>query len=149
MEEVRFHGQKAAQEGERSRRHRRDAPAPAGERPRRVPELQEVPLAQLPAPQTPAPIDEFAEPGIMIGGPPIGAPADYLPAATVKPSRGFLSMRAMLAEARATLDVVIAEMHEDAEKATEAGDIGTADLYTRLVQEHQKNRWFLDEILKK
>ena len=101
------------------------------------------------AAQTYATIDEFAERAIMIGGAPIGDPADYLPAATVKPSRGFLSMRAMLAEARATLDVVIAEMHEDAEKATEAGDIGTADLYTRLVQAHQKNRWFLDEILKK
>ena len=43
----------------------------------------------------------------------------------------------------------IAEMHDDAEVATEAGDIGTADLYTRLVQVHQKNRWFLNEILQK
>ena len=40
-------------------------------------------------------------------------------------------------------------MHEDTEVATEAGDIGTADLYTRLVQVHQKNRWFLNEILQK
>jgi starvation-inducible DNA-binding protein len=67
----------------------------------------------------------------------------------VKDSKGLLSMEKMLAEARATLDVVIKEMHEDAETATDAGDIGTADLYTRLVQVHQKNRWFLDEILKK
>jgi DNA-binding ferritin-like protein len=26
---------------------------------------------------------------------------------------------------------------------------GTADLYTRLVQTHQKNRWFLNELLQK
>ena len=101
------------------------------------------------AAQTYATIDEFAERAIMIGGAPIGDPAEYLPAATVKPSKGVLSMEKMLAEARATLDVVIEEMHEDAEVATDAGDIGTADLYTRLVQQHQKNRWFLDEILKK
>jgi len=101
------------------------------------------------ATQTYATIDEFAERAIMIGGSPIGDPADYLPAATVRPSKGGLSMEKMLAEARATLDVVIREMHEDAETATDAGDIGTADLYTRLVQQHQKNRWFLDEILKK
>ncbi len=101
------------------------------------------------ATQTYASIDEFAERAIMIGGAPIGDPADYLPAATVRDSKGLLSMEKMLAEARETLDVVIKEMHEDAETATDAGDIGTADLYTRLVQVHQKNRWFLDEILKK
>ncbi len=101
------------------------------------------------ATQTYDTIDEFAERAIMIGGAPIGDPVDYLPAATVKASKGMLSMEKMLAEARATLDVVIEEMHEDAETATDAGDIGTADLYTRLVQVHQKNRWFLDEILKK
>jgi starvation-inducible DNA-binding protein len=101
------------------------------------------------ATQTYDTIDEFAERAIMIGGSPIGDPADYLPSATVKPSKGALSMEKMLAEARATLDVVIEELHEDAGVATDAGDIGTADLYTRLVQAHQKNRWFLHEILKK
>ena len=101
------------------------------------------------ATQTYASIDEFAERAIMVGGAPIGDPADYLPAATVKDSKGLLSMEKMLAEARASLDVIIDEMHADAETATDAGDIGTADLYTRLVQVHQKNRWFLDEILKK
>jgi starvation-inducible DNA-binding protein len=101
------------------------------------------------ATQTYDTIDEFAERAIMVGGSPIGDPADYLPKATVRPSKGSLSMEKMLAEARDTLDVIIAEMHEDAGVATDAGDIGTADLYTRLVQQHQKNRWFLDEILKK
>jgi starvation-inducible DNA-binding protein len=40
-------------------------------------------------------------------------------------------------------------MHKDADEAAQAGDIGTADLYTRLVQTHQKHRWFLKELLKK
>ena len=94
-------------------------------------------------------IDEFAERAIMVGGAPLGDPADYLPNASVKPSKGKLSLEEMIAEARASLDLVIAEMHDDAEVATEAGDIGTADLYTRLVQVHQKSRWFLNEILRK
>lgn len=94
-------------------------------------------------------IDEFAERAIMVGGAPLGDPADYLPNASVKPSKGKLSLEEMIGEARATLDLVTAEMHGDAEVAAKAGDIGTADLYTRLVQVHQKSRWFLNEILKK
>ena len=94
-------------------------------------------------------IDELAERALMIGGQPVADPAAYLPAATVKPSKGSLTPRAMLEEAAETLDGIIAEMHADADVATEAGDIGTADLYTRLVQIHQKSRWFLAEILKK
>ena len=101
------------------------------------------------ATQTYDTIDEFAERAIMIGGSPVGDPADYLPKASVKASKGSLSMEKMIAEARATLDLVIEEMHEDAETAAKAGDIGTADLYTRLVQTHQKNRWFLNQVLQK
>ncbi|MDL2718741.1 MAG: DNA starvation/stationary phase protection protein, partial [Acidobacteriota bacterium] len=76
-------------------------------------------------------IDEFAERAIMVGGVPLGDPADYLPRASVRPSKGKLSLDEMIAEARASLDLVIAEMHDDCEIATDAGDIGTADLYTR------------------
>jgi starvation-inducible DNA-binding protein len=56
----------------------------------------------------------------MIGGTPIGDPADYLGSATVKPSAGTLSMREMIEEARNTLDVIIREMHEDTEVASAA-----------------------------
>lgn len=93
-------------------------------------------------------IDEFAERAYTIDGKSILDPADYLRYATVKPSSGHLSTRAMVAEAIAGLDTIVAEMHADAAAATNAGDIGTADLYTRLVQVHQKNRWFLREVLK-
>src|ERR1700693_4145039 len=50
------------------------------------------------ATQTYDTIDEFAERAIMIGGSPVGDPADYLPAASVRPSKGALSMEKMLAE---------------------------------------------------
>jgi starvation-inducible DNA-binding protein len=93
-------------------------------------------------------IDELAERSLMLDGTPVADPTEYLPTATVKPSTGKLAVREMVEEAIATHDLIIAEMHQDAEIATEAGDIGTADLYTRLVQVHQKHRWFLKEILK-
>ena len=96
-----------------------------------------------------ATVDDFAERALMIDGRPLSDPADYLKTATVKPSVGDLSLDAMVAEAVAAHDVVIGEMHADAEDATQAGDIGTADLYTRLVQDYQKQRWFLKELLKK
>ncbi|WP_275575011.1 ferritin-like domain-containing protein [Neosynechococcus sphagnicola] len=94
-------------------------------------------------------LDELAERSLMIDGTPVADPAQYLPTATVQPSIGQLSVRDMIAEAIATHELIIGEMHEDAELATNAGDIGTADLYTRLVQVHQKHRWFLKEIIKK
>ncbi|GAB4374712.1 MAG: DNA starvation/stationary phase protection protein [Elainellaceae cyanobacterium] len=94
-------------------------------------------------------IDELAERSLMLDGAPVADPADYLPTATVKPSTGKLSVREMIEEAIATHELIIREMHEDAETADAAGDIGTADLYTRLVQVHQKHRWFLKELLEK
>ena len=94
-------------------------------------------------------IDELAERSLMLDGVPVADPSDYLPTATVQPSTGKLSVREMVEEAIATHELIITEMHHDAEVATNAGDIGTADLYTRLVQVHQKHRWFLKEILKK
>lgn len=94
-------------------------------------------------------IDELAERSLMLDGTPIADPGDYLPTATVQPSVGQLSTMSMVQEAITTHELIIAEMHQDTELASNAGDIGTADLYTRLVQVHQKHRWFLREILKK
>ena len=94
-------------------------------------------------------LDELAERSLMLDGTPVTDPADYLPIATVTPSAGQLTVQAMIAEAIATHEQIIQEMHADAETATTAGDIGTADLYTRLVQVHQKHRWFLKELLKR
>lgn len=94
-------------------------------------------------------IDELAERSLMLDGQPIADPATYLPTATVTASAGKLSVKDMISEAIANHETIITEMHQDADIATEAGDIGTADLYTRLVQVHQKHRWFLKEFLAK
>lgn len=94
-------------------------------------------------------LDELAERSLMLDGQPVADPADYLPNATVRASQGTLSAQEMIVEAIATHELIIQEMHQDAEVATNAGDIGTADLYTRLVQVHQKHRWFLKQLLRK
>jgi starvation-inducible DNA-binding protein len=96
-----------------------------------------------------ASIDELAERALMIDGKPLADPAQYLRASLVKPSEGERSVKQMLEEAIAAHEKVIEAMHADAEVATKAGDIGTADLFTRLVQVHQKQRWFLKEIARR
>jgi starvation-inducible DNA-binding protein len=94
-------------------------------------------------------IDEFAERAVIIDAAPLGDPAAYLPAATVRASQGVSQLRDMISEAVENLDIVIRELHADTETAAKVNDIGTADLYTRLVQDYQKQRWFLKEVLRK
>jgi starvation-inducible DNA-binding protein len=85
----------------------------------------------------------------MIDGKPLADPAQYIPASIVPASEGERAVTQMVDEAIGAHDKVIKAMHDDAEIATKAGDIGTADLFTRLVQVHQKQRWFLKEITRK
>lgn len=94
-------------------------------------------------------IDELAERSLMVDGRPIADPTRYIPASLVAPSEGELNVKQMLEEALAAHEEIIHAMHDDAEVATKASDIGTADLFTRLVQVHQKQRWFLKELLRK
>jgi starvation-inducible DNA-binding protein len=96
-----------------------------------------------------ASIDELAERALMIDGKPLADPNQYLPASIVPPSQGERSVKQMVEEAIGSHDKVIKAMHDDAEIANKAGDIGTVDLFTRLVQVHQKARWFLKEIARK
>ena len=96
-----------------------------------------------------ASVDELAERALMIDGKPLADPSQYLPASLVPGSQGERSVKQMVDEAIAAHDIVIKAMHDDADIATKAGDIGTADLFIRLVQVHQKQRWFLKEIARK
>ena len=94
-------------------------------------------------------VDEYAERALMIDGAPLADPQRVLAAATVRPSEGQLTVRQMIDEAVTAHERIIGELHEDAETAAKAGDIGTTDLFTRLVQVQQKQRWFLKQIARK
>ena len=59
------------------------------------------------------------------------------------------SMREMIEEADANLLIVIKDMREAVKAAEQSNDPGTVDLFSKIVQIHEKHEWFLREILKK
>lgn len=96
-----------------------------------------------------ATLDEFAERTRMIGQDPVATPAEVMQTASIKPSQLGQSMREMIEEADVHLVVVIREMREAVEAAALAGDPGTADVFTRLVQIHEKAEWMLRDMLER
>jgi starvation-inducible DNA-binding protein len=96
-----------------------------------------------------ATIDELAERVRMIGQDPIAMPAEVMEATSIKPARLGQSMREMAEEANAHVVRVIREMREAVDAADEARDPGTADLFTRFVQVHEKHEWFLRDLLER
>ena len=94
-------------------------------------------------------VDELAERIRMLGGVPLHAPAQMAAQtkAPVSDPAVRLDPEAMLKEALDNEERTISLMHEGIELANAAGDPGTADLLTRFVQVHQKEAWFLREML--
>lgn len=70
-------------------------------------------------------------------------------AASVHSAAAGQSMREMIEAADANLFVVIKEMRDAAKSADDNNDPGTVDLFSRIVQIHEKHEWFLREVLKK
>ena len=73
---------------------------------------------------------------------------DFQKKASVQSSQAGQSMRDMVQEADANLLIVIKDMRDGAKLAEENNDPGTVDLFSKFVQVHEKNEWFLREILK-
>ena len=94
-------------------------------------------------------VDELAERIRMVGGTPLHAPAQIEAQTRAAISNPSVRLEAdsMLKEALANEEATISLMHEGIVLANEAGDPGTADLLTRFVQAHQKEAWFLREML--
>lgn len=92
--------------------------------------------------------DEFAERIRMIGQDPVTGLRRYQDTATVQSASGR-DMREMVEEADANLMGVIRDMREAARTADQQNDPGTVDLFSKIVQIHEKHEWFLRQILKK
>jgi starvation-inducible DNA-binding protein len=93
-------------------------------------------------------LDEFAERVRMIGQDP---PAHLIAAAdlaSVAPAAPHSTMREMVEEADRNLLIVIREMRQAAKIADEHGDPGTVDIFSRIVQVHEKHEWFMREMLR-
>jgi len=94
--------------------------------------------------------DEFAERVRMIGQDVQNVQLRQMQeAASVQSASANQSMREAIEEADANLLVVIKEMREAAKAADESNDPGTVDLFSRVVQIHEKHEWFVRDILKK
>src|SRR5690349_5398591 len=94
--------------------------------------------------------DEFAERVRMIGPDVEGIQLSQMQEmANVHSSVAGQSMREMIEEADANLQVVIKDMREGAKLADDNNDPGTVDLFSKMVQIHEKHEWILREVLKK
>ena|SRR5581483_4343086 len=94
-------------------------------------------------------LDEFAERIRMIGQDPPAHPIELMDLASVSAAAPHLSPRDMVQEANRNELIVIKEMRQAAKLADEHGDPGTVDLFSRLVQLHEKHEWWLRDILRK
>jgi starvation-inducible DNA-binding protein len=94
-------------------------------------------------------MDPMAERIRMIGPDPPAHPLEWMALASVSATSALLTMREMVEEADRNLLVVIREMREAAGLADEHGDPGTVDLFSRLVQVHEKHEWWLRVLLRK
>jgi starvation-inducible DNA-binding protein len=70
-------------------------------------------------------------------------------AASVHSAAPGQNIREMIEEADANLLVVIKDMRDGAKAAEESNDPGTVDVFSRIVQIHEKHEWFLRQCLKK
>jgi starvation-inducible DNA-binding protein len=93
-------------------------------------------------------IDELAERVRMIGQNPPGHLLDAVDLASVSSAAPHSTMRDMIEEADRNLLVVVQEMRRAAKTADEHGDPGTVDLFSRLVQIHEKHEWWMRDILR-
>ena len=93
-------------------------------------------------------LDELAERVRMIGQDP---PAHLMAAtdlASVAVAAPHSTMREMVEEADRNLLVVIKEMREGAKLGDEHNDPGTVDVFSRLVQIHEKYEWWMRDMLR-
>lgn len=94
-------------------------------------------------------IDEMAERIRMIGQSPVSRIEEFLTTASIKSAEKNSDLRLMVTEANKNSLTVIKEMRDAIKKADEGDDPGTADVLTRFVQIHEKQEWWLRDILEK
>jgi starvation-inducible DNA-binding protein len=93
-------------------------------------------------------LDPLAERIRMIGQDPPAHPLELVDLASVKPSAANTTMREMVEEANANLLIMIKEIRAAAKTADDHDDPGTVDLFSRLVQIHEKHEWWTRDILR-
>ncbi|HXK34418.1 MAG TPA: DNA starvation/stationary phase protection protein [Dehalococcoidia bacterium] len=95
-----------------------------------------------------AEIDPLGERIRMLGGDPLSDLGEIRQWVTIQIASGEQSPRQMLEEALANERRVIDEMRTGAILADEQRDPGSNDLFSTLVQNHEKYAWFIAETLR-
>ena len=67
---------------------------------------------------------------------------------SVSPAAPYATMREMVEEADRYALVVISQMRHAVKVADEHNDPGTVDLFSRVVQIHEKHEWWLRDIMR-
>jgi len=93
--------------------------------------------------------DDFGERARILGAEAIGSAEEVVKYATVKHARSGMSMKEMIEQAVANHRTIIAEFKDAIKVADRENDPGTADIFTRIIQIHEKQEWFLREFLEK
>jgi len=94
-------------------------------------------------------IDEMAERVRMIGQNPVSRIEEFLQTASIKSAKQSEDMREMIREADENSLQIIREMREAIKTAENNDDPGTADVLIKFVQIHEKQEWWLRDILEK
>jgi starvation-inducible DNA-binding protein len=84
----------------------------------------------------------------MIGQDPPGHLLDAAQLATVTLPAPHANMRDMVEEADRNLLIVVKEMRDAAKTADDHDDPGTVDVFSRIVQIHEKHEWWMRDILR-
>jgi starvation-inducible DNA-binding protein len=84
----------------------------------------------------------------MIGQDPPAHPIETTDLASISPAAPYANMRDMVEEADRHALVVISQLRKAARLADEHNDPGTVDLFSRVVQIHEKHEWWLRDILR-
>jgi len=92
--------------------------------------------------------DEFAERLRFRGEAPVFDYRQMLELSALHPSVRGEKMRDMVEEADENLRLVITEIRHAAGLANDHNDPGSVDLFSKVVQIHEKHEWFLRELLR-
>ena len=94
-------------------------------------------------------IDELAERVRMIGQNPVSRIEEFLQTASIGSAKDSKDMREMIREADENSLQIIKEIREAIKIAENNDDPGTADVLIKFVQIHEKQEWWLRDILEK
>ena len=92
-------------------------------------------------------VDDLAERILTIGGEPIAKLTEALEESSIEEGEYGLEAKQMVKQLTEDFDVISAELNQSVKVAEEAGDDRTADMFTALAQDFEKNNWMLKSYL--